>query len=297
MNFLEKKLSIFEIKGIHNDVSFFEDFINSVIKAKEFNLLAYSNLGRSFSAFLANYNLPQIYRKFVTEYNKTIKNEFSQDNQLINQILISIGFVGVFYQDSFYLKDLTDLFSNNKFKKESNFEQSFYSSLIGWSDEWSVKRQQHVGSGICDLTIEYANEKVAIELKKGVALSKDVLQASGYYRKDSGFDSILIAQKIDNDALKLAEEMNISCYEYCLGWPISSDVPEFFFLEKVNNIVSKTKIHDEFKEIESCGGHTIKFFEKNDYIKEFNDSVQQNKKLINTLIGILENQYEIPSQK
>lgn len=288
MNLFEKKLSIDELKEIHKDVMFLEDFVNSALEIRTFNLLDYSSFGRSFSSFLADYNLPQLYRKFVTGYNETIKNEFSYDNNTINELISLGGFPTIFLRNSFFIKDLTDLFLKDKFKRESEFERSFYSSLKDWSDEWIVKRQQRIGIGISDLTIEYKNEKVAIELKKGVALNKDVLQASGYCRNDSGFSSILIAQKFDNETLKFAEELNVSCYAYCFGRPMNEEVPEFFVLDKVNDVGSKTKIHEELTEIDSCGGHTISFFKKADYVDVFHKSVEGNKNLIDKLLNILQ---------
>lgn len=288
MNFLEKKLSIAEIKGIHSDVYLFDKFIDTIIKIKELSLIEYSSLGRSFASLLADYNLPQLYRKFVSKYNQTIKNTFTEDNKMVNEILKSLGVFGLMHMDSFYIKDLTDLFSNGKFKKESKLEQSLFKSLTTWSEEWVVKCQQHVGSGVSDLTIELGNDKVAIELKKGLARSKDVLQTSGYYRKNSGYKAILIAQSFDSDALRLSEELNIACYGYCLATPDSEEVPEFFILDKVNNVYFDTKVEEELKDIDFCGGHPISFFKKADFCEVFNESIHQNKKLLNNLIGILE---------
>jgi len=224
----------------------------------------------------------RIYEDFILKYNNTVDSVFGESLKF--QEIVSKGWYQ--FETLIYLENKTKLFLKNEFLRESKLEDTIYEDLIRWSYDWGIGRQERIGYGICDITIEYKNEKVAIELKKGKALRKDVYQAFEYSLKNSGYSPMLIASKISEDVLELANKLNVICYEYYLCTCDNETSPSYIYLNKVSDTGEMTEIENEIMEMQQASqAFPIEYTEKKTVDNNFSRFKDKTLNLMNKWNG------------
>ncbi len=183
------------------------------------------------------------YKKQTKLAKKYINSEFKEIKESVSWVMDmpEIHFLTRFSTMGFYfdLKDKTDLFKGDgfkkSFKKEKDLQKSIFKTLSYLTDELKVGKERKLKNGICDLFLEYeGGNSTAVELKKGRALIKDVFQAYSY--ESLGTDAVLIAKSFTDEVLELANKLGVPCYCYILE---DSEVPWVMVMEKANDITSK----------------------------------------------------------
>lgn len=275
------------IKDRFSVVKDMDKVLDIYFKESKTDFFNFYPFGAGISEMLGKHRRFDDHRKFVNIYNSLLNEYFIGELDLVNYIYNTLyiheGFTVIFGKRYLTLRDKTDIFDGHEFKIESHLENILFESFKSWDISWCVKRQQRIGEGISDLSIISNKEKLAIELKKGVSTRKDVYQAYEYTKANSNYKAILIAKRFDDTTLKLADELGINCYEYCLATFLGESVPCSVYLEPVNSSVQKTQIENDFLIINECDGHSILFKDFVDSVKAEKEALLYVKKLINDL--------------
>lgn len=257
---VSKETLMFAYKDFHGAKEFISRFFNDVDRVTIFDHL---HFGYAFSSALYEVCRVEDYKKFVLKYNETTKEQFAKFIEATDELFTTLGlyvnFTAVLNKPKFFIEDQTNIFDDNKFKLEKDLEENIYEFMKFWSNDWKVNRQKDVGYGKCDIVLEHKDEIVAIELKKGKSERKDVYQAIEYSKGNSGYKPILIAHSFDENAIELAREYHLNCYEYAIGTVKGLEVPRAFYPIPAYDFAEETLIDNEFEEIVQCDGFLIEY--------------------------------------
>lgn len=232
-------------------------------KKGKVSFLGFASFGSVISSALADNNRFEDYKVFVGIFNRLLNDHFKESLELVSQVYTELssyeGFQVILRKPYFQIEDKTNIFTKREFKREADLERILYESLINWDDGWSVKKQRYVGKGLSDITVLRQKEKIAIELKKGKALRKDIYRTVEYTAGESEYKGVLIASEFDEEVIELANKLKVNCYEYQLAYPVDGVLPESIYLESVNEAREKTIIELDIENANYVGGHLIDY--------------------------------------
>lgn len=257
---VSKETLMFAYKDFHGARDYISRFFNDVNRVTVFEHL---HFGYAFSSALYEVYRTEDYKKFVSKYNETTKKQFAMSIKAIDELFTTLGlhvnFLSALNKPKLFIEDQTNIFDDTKFKLEKDLEENIYEFMNYWSNDWKVYRQKDVGYGKCDIVLEHKDERVAIELKKGKAERKDVYQTIEYSKGNSGYKPMLLAHSFSDNAIELAREYHLNCYEYAIGTVKGLEVPGVFYPIPAYDFLEETLIDNEFGEIVQCDGFLIEY--------------------------------------
>jgi len=253
-------LKLKDIVERHSDQIKIKEYFAS-FDPEKIDLLSYYVFAKVASHQLITHQHFNEYLQFRDEYTSFVQENFGEEIKFIKGILTTeFTFLHAARAD-IPLPDLTAIFKKDEFNKESDLKKTIYNALSGWEDEGSVKTEQVVGFGRCDISVDSDRGKLAIELKKGKAKRKDVYQAFEYSVGGSGFSSVLIAKDFPEDVLILARELKVACYSYQLVSEPGQCRPCDIYIDKVDSKGHSVFIEEYFAEMFQSGALEIEYIE------------------------------------
>lgn len=189
---------------------------------------------QAYAEYLLNRSSYTKYGEFISEYNRVVvQDELYKDYKETQDSLTS--FLGIFNRNynKAKLEDKRIPIENNEFRFERDLEDELYKAFQDYfGNELKVKRQEYLGYGKSDLTL---NDVVAIELKRGKALRRDVYQTFEYSFEKKIKTCCLIAAEFDESVLEISKKLKVDCYSYSFMYEDVTGYPIGFWVEKVTS--------------------------------------------------------------
>lgn len=257
-----KQLGVINIMNSHYKDEYFRVF------GKRHSFATFVSYCHAYAKYLLNQSSFNVYDIFIDAFNSVVKND---ETYKFHQKVQKCIFLSRNYE-KLLIQDERIQFEKCVFKYERDLENVIFQDFIDYyGDEKSIKRQEYLGYGKSDISID---GKFAIELKIGKAKRKDIYQTFEYSFAENIENVCLIAKDIDNNVLKIANKLKVDCYSYSLVKEddIEDSYPIGVYFEKITN--SKTNNFDEY--LQDIGGLTLFSFynPKFDFTKVLQDTVE-----------------------
>lgn len=288
-NITDIKISGKEIRLSHGKDAY--EFLSRNINVfgKELDFTDYWKFGFSFAESLGKLRMYDEYRKFIKEYNFLIDTKFlpavKEFKDMINYLFCKGMILIPISHESWRLKDKTDIFSKDEFSLEAKLEETLTSSINNLFDESIATKQQVIGNGRSDICVKFEDNIYAIELKKSTALRKDIFQAYEYKQSINNVVPILIASKISDEVIELANELGVTCFEYNLCRFKNSDVYQLVEILQMNDFDNDDVFFDLIHETNQCYLSEIDFgfIEPND---QFEITKEKQLNIMKTILSL-----------
>lgn len=239
---------------------------------KKQNFSTFVSYCHAYAKYLLVQSSFDAYEIFIDAYNGVVVQDeeykLHQENQ--KEILF-----GRNYKNLLICDERIQIEKEN-FRFEKDLENMIFKDFIDYyGDEKSIKRQEYLGFGRSDISI---NGQFALELKIGKAKRKDVYQTFEYSFDKNIKRVCLIAKEISDDVLKIAEKLNVDCYNYSFVREEETDsYPMGVYFEKVTR--SNSNLFDEY--LEDVGGVTL--FSFYDPLFDFNKEMKKSLEIIESV--------------
>lgn len=223
----------------------FIDFMPENIKAAylldgkdDYHLHRFAPFCHAYADYLLNQGCYSKYGTFIEDFNFIVAcDELYQyykktQESLTGGLAKGLGFLCYNYE-RFKIKNKRVPVKKYEFEFESDMENELFNAFKDYfGNDLKVSKQEVLGYGKSDLTI---NDKIAIELKKGKALRKDVYQTFEYSFEKKISSCCLIAASFDEKVLNIARKLQIDCYSYSFIYEeVFTDYPIGFWIEKIS---------------------------------------------------------------
>lgn len=230
----------------------------------------------------------ETYKKWHSVYSEDATSRFLDMKEELKRFVfkeglhttLTVPYLGTGKIPDLYRKYFKETDIGPMFKSEKDLENVLFDSLhyFDLGETLIVEQQKATRSGPVDLFIKHKNDVYLVELKKGIAKRKDVYQVIDYIKGFNSSESnevhaILIAHQFDENVLKLAGEMGVCCYKYCIGM----DIPDTLIV--LEELVPNKSFNDLYEFVVNETGHIVST------LPEF--SVSHNEKVLENLKKVI----------